>query len=91
MRGMFNTASTRCFSRSGRFPLNGLLFAEQLGFLVLILGIRDDSGILGLLQVNQLLPDGGTNGFAGRAAADLQVQTAGEQCHGGKTNQNEDG
>lgn len=51
----------------------GLLAAEQRGLLRLIFGVRDRSGILRLLQINQLLSDGGRLSLGCAAAAQLEI------------------
>ncbi len=58
-----------------------LVFAQQLGLLDLILRVSDNAGIFGLLQINQLLSDGGGFWFAGGAASDRQTDAAGKECH----------
>ena len=56
-----------------------LFVAENLGLLSLILRFGDGPGFFGVLQVNQLLPDGGRLGLARRAASKLEIQTSSKQ------------
>jgi hypothetical protein len=46
-----------------------LFLTEQLGFFGLKFGVGDGAGVLGPLQINQLLADRGLGGFVLGAAA----------------------
>lgn len=56
----------------------GSLAMQQFFLLRPVLGRVNCSGILGLLQINQLLAKGGRFGFPGAAATELKTQAAGE-------------
>ena len=65
-----------------KFTRHVSFIREQPGLLGLILGIRNNSRILGLLQVNQLLANGGSLCPGGGAAPELHPNAAGKERHG---------
>jgi hypothetical protein len=58
-----------------------LLAFEQLGFLSLVLSVRNGSGFLGSLQINQLLSDRRLLDSGCRTAAKMSLTTR-KQCQG---------